>query len=211
MQGSHLSLQNICGVDLATGGKAVLVPTCYPLMLAARVEDMFGLNGARVAWGALFAIGLSFGKLFKRAKAGADRNVFAPNGADLASKRLPVCRAARFASILAVRFTKLLGKASATPRWLQNWLLCQTLSDGDAHLLKSGVPQASDWLRLCKAVTSTSLSLRSLQELSSTDSFVSCDRADPKAVTREACLNMINIFVDLIRDEKRASTDDKSA
>ena len=118
MQGSHLSLQNICGVDLATGGKAVLVPTCYPLMLAARVGDMFGLNGARVAWGALFAIGLSFGKPFKRAKAGADRNVFAPNGADLTSKRLPVCRAARFASILAVRFTKLLGKASATPRWL---------------------------------------------------------------------------------------------
>jgi len=85
------------------------------------------------------------------------------------------------------------------------------LSDWDAHLLKSGVPQASDWLRLWKAVTSTSLSLRSLQELCSTDSFVSCDTADPKAVTREACLNMINIFVDLIRDEKRASTDDKSA
>ena len=96
-----------------------------------------------------------------------------------------------------------------------------TLSDEDAHLLKGGVPQASDWLRFWKAVTSTSLSLRSLQELSFTDSFVSCDRADPKAVTREAYLNMINIFVELIRDEKRASlkraraiaisTDDKSA
>ena len=95
-----------------------------------------------------------------------------------------------------------------------------TLSDEDAHLLKGGVPQASDWLRLWKAVTSTSLSLRSLQELSFTDSFVSCDRVDPKAVTREAYLNMVNIFVDLLREEKRdllkraraiaISTDDKS-
>ena len=123
LQGSHLSLQNISGVDSATVGKADLVPTCYLLMLVAPVEDMFGLSGARVAWGALSAIG--FGKPFKRAKAGAARNAFAPNGADLASKKLPVCRAAPFAFILAARFTKLLGKASAIPRWLQNWWLCQ--------------------------------------------------------------------------------------
>ena len=94
------------------------------------------------------------------------------------------------------------------------------LADEDSHLLRGGVPQPGDWLRLWRAIRSTSVSIRGLQDLSFTDSFVSCDRADVKAVSREAYLKMIYVMVDILRENKRAllrraraiaiSTDDKS-
>eukprot|EP00435_Cladocopium_sp_Y103_P041308 s359_g11.t1 len=71
-----------------------------------------------------------------------------------------------------------------------------TLSDEDALAERRRAP--AECMHLWRAVSSTSLSLRSLQELSFTDSFIACDRADPKAVTREAYLNMVNIFADLV-------------
>ena len=46
-----------------------------------------------------------------------------------------------------------------------------TQSDEDRHLLRGGVPQLSDWLRLWKAVRSTKCSLNALEALSFTDSF----------------------------------------
>ena len=96
-----------------------------------------------------------------------------------------------------------------------------TQGEEDLWLLRGAVPQISDWLRLWRAVRSSSCSLRALEAISFTDSFVQCDRASPKAITREAYHHMIEVFVDVLRRQKRdklrqaisicISLDDKSA
>ena len=91
----------------------------------------------------------------------------------------------------------------------------------DSYLQKGGVPQVADWLRLWKALRSTNLSLRGLEQLSFTDSFAACDRTECKGISREAYKQMVAVFVDVLREEKREalrkavavciSTDDKSS
>ena len=47
------------------------------------------------------------------------------------------------------------------------------MPDEDRHLVRGRVPQVSDWLRVWRAVKSTSCSLRALEQISFTDSHLS--------------------------------------
>ena len=108
-------------------------------------------------------------------------------------------------------------KAFCNPQQLRT-IVRQPLED--CFLQKGGVPQWPDWLRLWRAIKGTNLSLRGLEQLSWTDSFASCERVDCKAISREAWKQMVEVFSDIVRAEKREalrrsvaiciSTDDKS-